>query len=41
MSTPPPGELRYEPAPGVGRLFRWILLSAAASAGVLGGIHFT
>ncbi|MET8565568.1 hypothetical protein ABZV75_35295 [Streptomyces flaveolus] len=42
MSTPPPGEPRYEPTPGVGKLLLWILLFAvAALAVVLGGIYFT
>ncbi|MGW2028883.1 hypothetical protein [Streptomyces argyrophylli] len=42
MSTPPPEEPRYEPAPGVGKLFLWILLFlVAALAVVLGGIYFT
>ncbi|GGS47631.1 MULTISPECIES: hypothetical protein [Streptomyces] len=38
----PPGEPRYEPAPGVGRLALWVLLFAvAALAVVLGGVYFT
>jgi hypothetical protein len=37
-----PGEPRYEPPPGVGRLFLWILLLlVAVAAVVLGGVHFT
>ncbi|MCZ0988937.1 hypothetical protein [Streptomyces diastatochromogenes] len=40
--TTPPEEQRYEPPPGVGKLFLWILLFAvAALAVVLGGIYFT
>ncbi|GGW20347.1 hypothetical protein GCM10018980_36350 [Streptomyces capoamus] len=42
MSTLPPQEPRYEPAPGVGKLFLWIVLFAvAALAVVLGGVYFT
>ncbi|MEU5278942.1 hypothetical protein [Streptomyces asoensis] len=37
-----PGDRRYEPAPGVGRLLIWILLFVlAAVAVVLGGVYFT
>ncbi|MET9898501.1 hypothetical protein [Streptomyces sp. NPDC006446] len=41
MSGDEPGQPRYEPAPGVGKLLLWVLLFVlAAVVVVVGGVYF-